>query len=320
MSYRLLIIFAIPVAFATACGPIPQGRAGSPSVSTVSIAPPAPGARGLVVAPAGGERFVYCARPLTLWVKVDSISAPGTQLVAGTGVIHGDEGVARHPDADEVIYIRRGWGHGVIGSHTVRFGPGSVAYVPAGTRHQLVSSPGDSLEYFWILGPRSSAAAFRRAARIGCPGGAAAPPAAAVVSAIPSVERPGVVIDPGAGDRLTYCPFPLTVTFKIDSTTAPGSRLVAVTGALRRGSEVGTHPVDEVVLITHGQGRGFVGADTLPVEAGSIVYTPRGMRHGFINDGGATLEYLVVYGPYESARSRAGFHRLASQPGRYCVH
>ena len=319
MPYPPLMHSAVLVMLVTACGPTVQSRAGSPPAQAAANALTHPPARGLVVPPAGGERFAYCARPLTLWIKVDSVTAPGTQLVAGTGVIGGDEGVARHTGSEEVIYVRSGWGQGVIGADTAVLGPGSVVYVPAGTSHQLVAREGNSLDYFWLLGPRSSASAFRRAAGIGCPGTEPAPPAATARTGAPSAERSGVVIDPGAGERLTYCPFPLTVTFKIDSVTAPGSRLVAATGALRRGSEVGTHTVDEVVLITHGRGRGFVGADTSSVEPGSIVYTPRGMRHGFINDGPGTLEYLVVYGPYDSARSRAGFRRLASQPGSHCA-
>ena len=79
-------------------------------------------------------------------------------------------------------------------------------------------------------------------------------------------------------------------------------RLVAATGALRRGSEVEEHAVDEVVLITHGRGLASVGADTMPVQSGSIMYTPLGMRHGFINDTTETLEYVVVYGPFAAAR------------------
>lgn len=273
--------------------------------------------RGLVIPPDGGERLVYCTRPLTLWLKVDSVIAPTTQLVAGTGEIHGDEGIGRHRGRDEVIYIQGGWGYAVFGADTTYLGPGSVIYVPPGTPHRLVSSGNAPLKYFWILAPMSSAAAFRHAAASGCAGVPAAPsPPRAEDSR--TMERPPLILPPSAGERITYCRFPLTITSKVDSENAAETRLVAAAGALREGSEVGTHPVDEVVLITHGRGRGFVGKDTVPVEPGSVVYTPRGIRHGFINDSPGTLEYFIVYGPWDSPRSRAGFRALASQPGPWC--
>jgi mannose-6-phosphate isomerase-like protein (cupin superfamily) len=286
--------------------------------SITAVIPSAAPVRGVVVPAGGGEHFVYCNRPVTLWLKVDSVTAPHTQLVAGTGEVRGDEGIGRHRGAHEVIYVRSGWGHAIVGVDTTNLGPGSVMYVPPGTRHRLVSSGTAPLDYFWVIAPMSSGAGFRRAAMIGCPGG---PPASVTTpSAQPEPEREeaGLVLAPGAGERLTYCVFPLTITFKVDSVSVPGSRLVAATGALRRGSEVGEHAVDEVVLITHGRGFAFVGADTMPVQSGSIMYTPRGMRHGFINDTTGTLEYVVVYGPFEGPRSRAGFRRLASQPGPSC--
>lgn len=319
MRIRVHTVSAGLAILASACAPAPRRPAPimqAPS-STASIPSAAP-VRGIVVPAGGGERFVYCNRPLTLWLKVDSVTAPRTQLVAGTGEIRGDEGIGRHRGAHEVIYVRSGWGHAIVGADTTNLGPGSVMYVPTGTRHRLVSSGTAPLDYFWVIAPMSSGEGFRRAAMIDC---ASSPPASVTTPSAqpePEQEGPGLVLPPGAGERLTYCLFPLTITFKVDSVSAPLSRLVAATGALRRGSEVGEHAVDEVALITHGRGLAFVGADTIPVQSGSMMYTPRGMRHGFINDSTETLEYVVVYGPFAGPRSRASFRRLASQPGPSC--
>lgn len=319
MRVRLHTVSASLAILTNACAPPsqkPAPLAQAPGIT--AVIPPAVTVRGLVVPPGGGERFVYCSRPLTLWLKVDSVTAPGTRLVVGTGEIRGDEGIGRHRDAHEVIYIRGGWGHAIVGADTTNLGPGSVVYVPPGTRHRLVSSGAAPMDYFWVIAPMSSGAGFRRGAMLGCPGGPPVPAPTPTAQSEYEGEEAGLVLAPGAGERLTYCVFPLTITFKVDSVSVPGSRLVAATGALRRGSEVGEHAVDEAVLITHGRGLAFVGADTISVESGSIMYTPRGMRHGFINDTTETLEYLVVYGPFESPRSRASFRRLASQPGRSC--
>lgn len=273
--------------------------------------------RGLIIPPNGGETFEYCSRPLSLVLKVDSVSAPGTNLVAGTGEIRGDEGIGRHPGSHEVIYIRDGWGYAVFGGDSTQLGPGSVIYVPPATPHRLISTGDAPMSYFWVLGPRSSGEGFRRAAAIGCDG--EPPPAAAPApEPVDPAVAGAVVFPPGSGERITYCPFPLTITFKVDAESVEGTLLVAARGALRRGSEVGNHAVDEVVLITHGNGLAFVGPDTVPVEPGSVVFTPRGARHGFINDGAGTLEYFIVYGPFDSPRPRTGFRNLAASPGRWC--
>lgn len=315
---------APPTAFllvhALACAPQQPPAPAAPTQTSASAS--SSDARGVVIPPGGGERFVYCTRPLTLWIKLDSATAPGTQLVAGTGAIRGDEGIGRHRDRHEIVYIRSGWGRAIIGTDTSTVGPGSFMYVPPATPHRFVSTGAEPLDYFWVIAPMSSAQGFRDAAGVGCLGGppvpAPAPPVAMVTPSEPPL--PGLSLAPGAGERLTYCRFPLTVTFKVDSSTAPGSLLVGAAGALRRGMELSEagHPVDEIVLITHGRGYAFVGADTMRVEAGSIVYTPPRVRHGFINEHSETLEYVVVYGPWDAPRSRAGFRRLAAQPGPWC--
>lgn len=305
---------------ALACAPQPAAPAAPPQSSALPV--PSANGRGVVVPPGGGERFTYCARPLTLWIKLDSVTAPGTQLVAGTGEIRGDEGVGRHRGRHEIVYIRSGWGRAIIGADTTNLGPGSFMYVPPGVGHRFVSDGAEPLDYFWVIGPMSSADAFRDAAGMACPDGPppAPPPATTITQAASETYPPGLSLPPGAGERLTYCRFPLTMTFKVDSSTAPGSALVGAAGALGRGMEISEagHPVDEIVLVTHGRGYGFVGADTMRVEPGSVMYTPPRVRHGFINDQSETLEYVIVYGPWDAPRSRAGFRRLAAQPGPWC--
>ncbi|MGI8843824.1 MAG: cupin domain-containing protein [Gemmatimonadaceae bacterium] len=123
-------------------------------------------------------------------------------------------------------------------------------------------------------------------------------------------------LSPGEGERISYCVFPLTITAKIDSDVAPTARLTAAYGALRKGTESATHAGDdEVVFVVHGRGQAFVGSDTVAVEAGSVVFTPRGRRHGFINDGNDVLEYFIVF---SEPGPRAAFRRFAARPGPYC--
>lgn len=322
----------VPVLLLAACAT--SGRGGTTAGGGASSAamPPAgaivpamasPPVRGLVVPPGTGERLTYCQRPLVLTLKVDSSVAPTTRLLAGVGELRGDEGIGRHRTDDEILYVIRGWGHAVFGTDTVPLGPGSMAHVPPGVPHRLVSRGAAPLEYFFVLGPASSTSpeGFRDAARIGCADRATAVAASGTSTApaptVPITDGPRAVwFDPGDGDRISYCPFPLVITTKVDSASASGTRLTAAVGSLRRGAEVGTHADgDEVVYITSGRGRAFIGADTTAVEAGSVTFVPVGTRHGFVNDGGGTLEYVVVYG---RGFSPAGFRRLAARPGPYC--
>ena len=299
----------------TSAAPVPRaivaGRIGEPRAIP-----------GLVLAPGAGERLTYCERPLVLTLKVDSVTAPTTRLVAGMGELRGDEGEARHGLVDEILYVIAGWGYAAFGSDTVPLGPGSVVHVPPGTPHRIVSTGATPMRYHFVVGPSASAAAFRHAAARGC----ASPQTAASGGAPPSVAPPtpnaeaaarrATVLAPGEGPRVNYCLFPLVITTKVDTTSVPVTRLTAAAGSLRRGMEVGTHPAsDEVVLITHGRGRAFIGADTTAVEAGSVTYTPAGTTHGFINDGDDTLEYFIVY---LASFGRSAFRALASKPGPYC--
>jgi mannose-6-phosphate isomerase-like protein (cupin superfamily) len=269
---------------------------------------------GVVVPPEGGVKMEFCSHPLTLLLKVDSANAPTTQLVAGFGQIRGDEGVGRHVTNHEVVYIRSGWGLAIFGNDTTPIGPGSVVYVSPGRSHRFIRMGREPLDYYWVLGPRRSGAGFRDAARIGCGGPT---PVSQSTARAPDSNGPVLIIPPGAGERITYCLFPLTITAKVDSENVATTALTAAAGALRTGVEIGSHAAEEVVLITHGRGRAISGTDTVTIESGSVVHNPGSITHGFINDGPDTLEYFIVY-RWETPHSRAGFRRLASRPGPYC--
>jgi mannose-6-phosphate isomerase-like protein (cupin superfamily) len=85
---------------------------------------------------------------------------------------------------------------------------------------------------------------------------------------------------------------------------------------LSRGSEFGVHrDADEVLYVTHGRGHAVVGADTVPVEPGSVMFVPQNTPHGLVNSSEQPLEYFVVHSPQTSAD---GFRRRAARPGPYC--
>lgn len=128
--------------------------------------------------------------------------------------------------------------------------------------------------------------------------------------------RSGYVLAPEHGERLAYCELPLVLTMKVDSGTAPGTRLRAATGVLSRGSEFGVHRnADEVLYVTRGRGHAVVGIDTVPIQAGSVMFVPQNTPHGLVNSSDEALEYFVVHSPHTSA---AGFRRRAALPGPHC--
>jgi mannose-6-phosphate isomerase-like protein (cupin superfamily) len=127
----------------------------------------------------------------------------------------------------------------------------------------------------------------------------------------PSTGR-GLVLQPGEGTRLVFCDTPeLRATVLVDSITAGTATLAAGTAELDT-SNFGTHDgEDEIVFFLSGSGLIVVAQDTFPARAGTIMYIPRGTRHGFINTGAEPLKFLWVVSPaglatrFRSAAKRA---------------
>jgi mannose-6-phosphate isomerase-like protein (cupin superfamily) len=70
-------------------------------------------------------------------------------------------------------------------------------------------------------------------------------------------------------------------------------------------------------ILIRGRGQAVVGADTTPVEPGSVMFVPQNTPHGLVNPVDQPLEYFVVHSPQTSA---AAFRRRAALPGPHCQH
>jgi mannose-6-phosphate isomerase-like protein (cupin superfamily) len=132
----------------------------------------------------------------------------------------------------------------------------------------------------------------------------------------PSAGR-GIVIQPGEGTQLVFCDTPeLSATVLVDSLTAGAVSLAAGTAELDT-SNFGTHGgEDEIVFFLSGSGRVVIAQDTFPVRPGTTMYIPRGMRHGFINDGVEPLKFFWVVSP---AGLASRFRSAAKRPGEPCT-
>ncbi len=84
--------------------------------------------------------------------------------------------------------------------------------------------------------------------------------------------------------------------------TGPHSQVVVM--CVAAGSEIGeeTHDdVDQVLVITAGEGEAVLDGVRSPVTAGRLVHVPAGTRHNFINVGSADLRLYTIYAPPEHA-------------------
>jgi len=152
-------------------------------------------------------------------------------------------------------------------------------------------------------GPSQSAAAEAPAAQAG-------PQAAA--------PHGGRFVAPGGGTALVFCRSPgLSVNLKLDSAAVGVTAFAMGTAAVAAGgSNEGTHPDDdEAVYFLSGEGRAFVGSDTMEVRPGLVMYVPRGLKHGFVSTGSTPIEFLWTIAP---GRLAAGFRARGVAPGTPC--
>jgi len=64
-----------------------------------------------------------------------------------------------------------------------------------------------------------------------------------------------------------------------------------------RVHEVHTHENEEVIYVLKGSGHGEIGGKKVEFRSGSIMQMNANESHGFVNDGGETVELLWVASP-----------------------
>lgn len=132
------------------------------------------------------------------------------------------------------------------------------------------------------------------------------------------MQHGGAVIPPAAGTPLMFCSaHGLSANIKIDSTATGAQRFALGTAAVAAGaSNAGVHnDVDEAVYFVSDGGWAFVGADTVAVVRGLVLYVPQGTRHGFISSDDAPVEFIWVIAPQGLAER---FRERGVPPGTLC--
>src|SRR5262245_4380061 len=107
-------------------------------------------------------------------------------------------------------------------------------------------------------------------------------------------EATARVVQPNEGEQLELRNGQAVI--KVDPTMG-SPRLAMGTQELRAGAWVPTHThenADEVVFVHGGKGVAIVGDERRDIEAGTTVYVPPGVAHGFENPGGSVQLFWVV--------------------------
>lgn len=110
----------------------------------------------------------------------------------------------------------------------------------------------------------------------------------------------GIVVQPGTGEFLSFCGAPeLTVRIKVDPAKTHSDHFGAGTAQLAAGKgNFGRHEnYDELIFIHRGHGSVTLGDESFPAEPGTTMYIPRGIYHGFVNEGEDEMEFLWVSAP-----------------------
>jgi len=76
-----------------------------------------------------------------------------TQLVIMAVPAGGEIGEEVHEDIDQVLYFIEGTGKALLADLEEEVGPGSVVVVPAGTKHNFVTTGDAPLKLFTVYGP-----------------------------------------------------------------------------------------------------------------------------------------------------------------------
>lgn len=155
---------------------------------------------------------------------------------------------------------------------------------------------------------------------VGCaartPSSPALHPAANEVKSASASRSAGYVLQPHEGEPLIFCDAPeISANIKVSPATT-GDAAFAMGTAELTGSNSGTHRTeDEIIYFLSGTGSAFVGERHVRIQPGVTMYVPRGVKHGFKNEGAEPVRFVWVVAPTGlEERFRAGGRR----PGFDC--
>lgn len=186
--------------------------------------------------------------------------------------------------SEEVLYVVRGRGQLVLDGQAHALEPDTAAFVPAGSRHQLVNPGPGELVLVSVLSP---------------PPGQPSPPRAP--AGLPAGGRRTVHIseeeDIPAGDDRYF-------RLLIDPRYGCGYMTQFVGFISHSRAPLHTHTYEEAIYILEGSTTVHMGSESHRVEAGGSIYLPPGLAHCLENSRSETLRLLGVFCPAGDPGSR----------------
>src|SRR5262245_8254533 len=120
-------------------------------------------------------------------------------------------------------------------------------------------------------------------------------------------------LQPDQGELLFVGPTRDPVRIKV---SPPGQgRFAMIVQEMAAGSRVPIHlheKEDEIIFIQRGSGRATLGAQTLTLRAGSVLFVPQGTWHGGENTGTEPLLWVATYSP---SGFEGYFREIGIRPG-----
>src|SRR5262245_29182444 len=122
-----------------------------------------------------------------------------------------------------------------------------------------------------------------------------------------------VAVQPDEGELFFVGPTRDPVRLKV---SPPGQgRFAMIVQEMAAGSRVPIHlheKEDEIIFIQRGSGRATLGAQTLTLRAGSVLFVPQGTWHGGENTGTEPLLWVATYSP---SGFEGYFREIGIRPG-----
>jgi mannose-6-phosphate isomerase-like protein (cupin superfamily) len=195
-----------------------------------------------------------------------------------------------NPAGEEVHYVLGGSGTAYIDGYPYALEPGAAFYVPPGSEWCL-ENPGDL-------------------------------PVRLVSVSCPTLDRARHDLPPRTAPADATRPAPKRLVHERDRESIPtGIRTFKLladkdVGCQRVTQFMGVippseapphyHTYEEAIYIVEGRGVMWADGAEAPVEAGSCIYLPRGVRHSLKNDGDVPIRLLGVFHPAGSPAARYG--------------
>lgn len=167
-AVRRLARVAILLPLVDACGQSSQTGGTGGGIDSMTAAD----GRGYVLQPDEGELLVPCpvgsetAEQWKGWsfnIKVDPMRSRTNRVAMGTETTPAGQRVPvhRHEYADEILFVHKGEGVGVVGNERVPVRSGSTIFVPQGVWHGLENRGVDPMELVFVVSPPGLEQLFR---------------------------------------------------------------------------------------------------------------------------------------------------------------